>query len=91
MFGELCNLPPGAKVLPWAWNYMYKENPLTGIDKPKAQGTCDCGKCNGVVTLEETYAACVDQTTHCFTWALSTALDHFCVDYDVGNAFAEAP
>ena len=36
MFGEPCDPPPGAKVLPWVWTYMYKENTLTGIDKPKA-------------------------------------------------------
>ena len=54
MFGEPYNPPPEAKVLPWVWTYMYKENLLTGINKPKARGTCDVGKRNGVVTLEET-------------------------------------
>ena len=51
MFGEPCNPPPKAKVLMWVWTYMYKENPLTRIDKSKAQGTYDDGKHNGVVIL----------------------------------------
>ena len=64
---------------------MYKANTLTGIDKPKSWGTCDGGKRNGIVTIEKTYAACVDQTAHHLTWALYTSLDHVCVGYDKGT------
>ena len=65
MFAELCERPPNATVLPWVWTYLFKENPMTGIDEPKSRGTCDGSKHqNGIVTLEETYTACVDQTAH---------------------------
>ena len=91
MFGEPCLPPPDKPVLPWVWTYLFKENPLTGIDEPKSRGTCDGStKRNGIVTLEETYAACVDQTAHRLTWALLAALDLMLIGYDVGNAFAEA-
>lgn len=70
---------------------MYKENPLTRIDEPKTRGTWDGGKCNGVITLEETYATCVNQTSYHLTRTLYTTLDHVCVGYDEGNDFDEAP
>ena len=54
MFGTLCEPPVGAKVLPWVWTYMFKENPQTFLPELKARGTCDGGKRNGIVTLVET-------------------------------------
>jgi len=40
------------------------------VEEPKARGTCNGGKRYGeAVTLAETYAACVEQTTHRLTWA----------------------
>ena len=79
-------------ILPWVWTYLYKEDPLTGLDIEKSRGTCNGGPRYGeAITLAETYAACVEQPVHRLTWALSAALNLKCVGYDVGNAFAEAP
>ena len=64
MFGKPCYPPLGAKVLPWVWTYMYKENPKTGIEEAKARGTCNGGPRNGIITIAKTYAACVEQTAH---------------------------
>ena len=65
---------------------LFKENPLTTVEEPKARVTCNGGKRYGeAVTLAETYTACVEQTAHRLTWALT------CIGYDVGNAFSEAP
>ena len=62
MFGEPILAKHWMTVLPWVWMYLQKENPLTGIDAPKARGTCNGGPCYGkAVTLAETYAACVNQ------------------------------
>ena len=39
----------------------------------------------------ETYAACVEQPIHRFTWAITAGLNHIALGCDVSNAFAEAP
>ena len=92
MFGEPIQAKHWMTVLPWVWTYLQKENPLTGIDAPKARGTCNGGPRYGeAVTLAETYAACVEQPIHQLTWAISAAMNLYCKGYDAGNAFAEAP
>ena len=92
MFGEPIQAKHWMTVLPWVWTYLQKENPLTGIDAPKARGTCNGGPRYGeAVTLAETYAACVEQPIHRLTWAISAAMNLYCKGYNVGNAFVEAP
>ena len=44
MFGKPILRPHNATVLLWVWNYMMKEDPLTGKPIYKAQGTCNGGK-----------------------------------------------
>ena len=65
MFDNPVETKYGMIVLPWVWMYLQKENPLTGIDAPKARGTCNGGpQYREAVTLAETYAACVEQPIH---------------------------
>ena len=71
MFGALVPIEDWMTVLPWVWTYLYKEDPITAIEQAKAQGTCNGGpRYDEVVTLAETYAACVEQPIHCLTWAI---------------------
>ena len=67
MFGEPCPDPRQsgvpATVLDWVWTYLYKIDPVTLDEIPKARATCNGNKTK-IVTLAETYAACVDQPAH---------------------------
>ena len=95
MFGKPIPRPPkdsNAVILPWVWTYLYKIDPVTLIDTEKSRGTCNGGQRHGkVVTLAETYAACVEQPVHRLTWATFAALNYIGLGCDVSNAFAEAP
>ena len=91
MFGKPCPRTSTMTVLPWVWTYVFKTNPLTNEPEPKSRGTCNGGQRYGkVVTLEETYAACLEQPAHRLTWAISAGLNYISIGCDVGNAFAEA-
>jgi hypothetical protein len=80
-----------AVILPWVWTYLYKIDPVTLQQEAKARGTCDGGKRLGkIITLAETYAACVEQTAHRLFWGIVAALNLIALGADVGNAFAEA-
>ena len=75
MFGKPVPMEHWMTVLPWVWTYLQKENPITGIDAPKARGTCNGGpRYSEAVTLAETYAACVEQPIHRLTWSIAAAL-----------------
>jgi hypothetical protein len=95
MFGTPCPRPPkGSKtvVLPWVWTYLYKIDPISLEDTAKSRGTCNGGSRHGkVVTLAETYAACVEQPIHRLAWAITAGVNHISLGCDVSNAFAEAP
>jgi hypothetical protein len=83
---------PDTVILPWVWTYLYKVDPITLEDVDKSRGTCNGGTRFGkVVTLAETYAACVEQPAHRLTWSLIAALNYVGLGCDVSNAFAEAP
>jgi hypothetical protein len=74
------------------WTYLYKINPVLLEDVKKSCGTCNGGSCHGkIVTLAETYAACVEQPAHQMVWAIITGLNYIGLGCDVGNTFAEAP
>ena len=64
MFGNPVPRPPKDKktvILPWVWTYLFKTDPITLDDMEKSRGTCNGGSKHGqVVTLAETYAACVE-------------------------------
>ena len=75
------------------WTYLYKDTESKiNKDVTKSRGTCNGGPqfCNRF-TLIETYAVCVAQPIHHFTWAISVALNLVCKDYDDDNVFVEAP
>jgi hypothetical protein len=94
MFGEPCPRPlnDDVVVLPWVWSYLYKIDPVLIEDVAKSRGTCNGGPRHGkVITIAETYAACVEQPAHRLMWALIAALNFVGLGIDVGNAFAEAP
>ena len=94
MFGEPRPRPPDPDtvILPWVWTYLYKVDPITLEDVEKSRGTCNGGTRFGkVVTLAETYAACIVQPANRLTWSLIAALNYVGLGCDVSNAFAEAP
>jgi Reverse transcriptase (RNA-dependent DNA polymerase) len=95
MFGEPCPRPShdiDCIVLPWVWTYLFKIDPLTLESMEKSRGTCNGGQRHGkIVTLAETYAACVEQPIHHLAWAITAAINYICLGCDVSNAFAEAP
>ena len=50
---------------PMGMDVSTEKNPLTGIDAPKARGTCNGGpRYVKAVTLAKIYAACVEQPIH---------------------------
>ena len=69
---------------------MYKLDPVTLKQIAKSRATCNGNK-KRIVTLAETYAACVDQPAHRLMWAIVAALDYIAIGVDVANAYAEAP
>jgi hypothetical protein len=79
MFGAPCPCPPDPNtvILPWVWTYLYKVDPITLEDVEKSRGTCNGGTRFGrVVTLAETYTACVKQPAHRLTWSLIASLNY---------------
>jgi hypothetical protein len=93
MFGQPIPRPHDTDtvILPWVWTYVYKTDPMTLKQVPKSRGTCNGGSRYGkIITLADTYAACVEQPSHRLTWALVAALNYIAIGADVGNAFAEA-
>ena len=92
MFGEPIKCPHGAIVLPFVWDYMTKDDPLTGLLIRKSRGTCNGGKKLGkAVTIAETYATCVEQPACRLYWSTTAAECLIAMGADAGNAFAEAP
>jgi len=87
MFGQPQPPPSQATILNFVWTYVIK---LDGTRKARA--TCDGSKRAGrAVTLAETFAACVDQTSVRIFWATAALQNMLVVGADAGNAFAEAP
>jgi len=87
MFGQPQPPPSQATILNFVWTYVIK---LDG--NRKARATCDGSKRAGkAVTLAETFAACVDQTSVRIFWATAALQNMLVIGADAGNAFAEAP
>ena len=64
---------------------------MTLIDDEKSRGTCNGGPRHGkVITIAETYAACVEQPIHRLMWAIMASINYIGLGADVSNAFAEA-
>ena len=36
MFGEAVQMEEYMTVIPWVWTHLYKEDPITAIESPKA-------------------------------------------------------
>ena len=50
----------------------------------KSRGTCNGGPRNGqVITIAETYAACIEQPIHRLTWAIIAALNYVGLGCDI--------
>jgi Reverse transcriptase (RNA-dependent DNA polymerase) len=94
MFGNPCPRPShdlDCVELPWVWTYLLKLDPVSLESLEKSCGTCNGGSRHGkIVTLAETYAACVEQPIHRLAWAISAAINYICLGCNVSNAFAEA-
>jgi len=76
MFGTPIPPEEHMTILRWVWTYLYKLDPVHFTDNPKSRGTCDGSSRNGYpVTLEETYASCLEHTAHRLVWALTAALN----------------
>jgi hypothetical protein len=52
---------------------------------------CNGGSCHSkvVVTIAETYAACVEQPIHRLAWAITAGINYIALGCNVSNAFAE--
>jgi hypothetical protein len=92
MFGEPIPWPEGDTVLPFVWNYVLKQCPLTGKLIYKGRGTCNGGpRYDRAVTMAETYATCIEQPAYRIYWASTASQNLLAMGADAGNAFAEAP
>jgi dUTP pyrophosphatase len=86
-FGKPEPRPAGANVLDVLWTYLTKDD-----GTKKARCVCNGAKNRrGTVTLAETYAASLDQTSAKIFWAASAILNFIQIGADATNAFAEAP
>ena len=86
-FGKPQPRPAGANVLDVLWTYLTKDD-----GTKKARCVCNGAKNRrGTVTLAETYAASLDQTSAKIFWAASAILNFIQIGADATNAFAEAP
>ena len=85
-FGEPQPKLRGANLLSLLWCYLIKDD-----GRKKARCVCNSNKNRrGTVTLAETFATSLDQTTSRVFWA-ATAINNFnTIGADASNAFAEA-
>jgi hypothetical protein len=95
MFGEPSPQPQvdNIVVLSWVWSYLYKIGPITIEDIAKSRGTCNGGPGHHgkVITIAETYTACMEQPAHHLMWALIAAFNFSGLGIDISNAFAKTP
>ena len=89
MFGPPTSLPKDGEfnVLPFIWTYLEK-----ACGRKKARGVCN-GAPNqqGSITLDNTYAACLEQPANRIFWG-TAAIENLTVwGADASNAFGEAP
>jgi Reverse transcriptase (RNA-dependent DNA polymerase) len=87
MFGEPCDLPPGALVLFAHWNYYMKADGTR-----QARNCCD-GSLRAAPQLRSqahTYSSCVEQPCQRAFYALCAAFGYYILCTDVCNAYANA-
>jgi dUTP pyrophosphatase len=86
-FGNPCQLPTGANLLPLLWTYLIKD-----CGTKKARCVCNgSSKMKGTVTLGDTYAGSLEQTGSRIFWATTALYNFITIGADASNAFAEAP
>ena len=90
MFSKPTTLPNNKEdynILPMIWNYLIKKD-----GKKKARCVADgSGKQAGTISLDHTYAACLDQSRAKMFWGLIALKNLKAFGADCSNAFAEAP
>ena len=87
MFGEPYRLPKGENILPFYWDYSRKST-----EEYKARYVVNGAPTQkGSVTLEQTYAASLQQPGQRIFWATVANESLYAVGSDTTNAFAEAP
>jgi dUTP pyrophosphatase len=86
MFGEPCELPPGANVLNLLWYYNVKDDGCL-----KARMVCNGRPSNkNTVIFGHTYAKSLDHVGSRIFWATAAAKNFVVRGADASNAFAEA-
>ena len=87
MFGEPCQLPPGANVLDLFWTFNVKTNGAL-----KARCVCNNGqhKFKGTVIFGYTFAKMLDHVESRIVWDTGAAKILIVRGADASNAFAEA-
>ena len=87
MFSDPILIPEGSNVLSLLWVYLIKPG-----GKYKARCVCNGSKrMTGTVTLAETYAGSLDQTSSKIFWAAVAVKNYIVIGADAANAFGEAP
>ena len=87
MFQTPVPRPKGANILNLLWAYKIKDDGTF-----KARCVCNGNpRRKGTVTLDHTYAACLEQPGARIFWALAAVEGLIVVGADASNAFAEAP
>ena len=87
MFGEPEPRPSRANILCLIWTYLIKTD---GTKKSRCCCNGNPGR-KGSITLDHTYAACVEQPAQRVYWGLVALKQYIAIGADASNAFAEAP
>ena len=87
MFSNPQPKPNQANILYLLWTYLLKKN---GVKKARCCCNGNPGR-QGSITLDHTYAACVEQPAQRVFWAITALKNYIAVGADASNAFAEAP
>jgi len=86
MFGKPTKLPYGANLLHLLWTYIIKDD-QTKKSRCVYNGS---SRMTGAVTLAETYAGSLDQSSSKVFWAASAINNSVVIGADTANAFVEA-
>ena len=87
MFGQPEPRPANSNTLHLLWTYLIK---TTGVKKARCCCNGNPGR-HGSITLDHTYAACVEQPAQRVFWAITALKGYIAIGADASNAFAEAP
>ena len=86
MFGKPTKLPHGANLIHLLWTYIIKDD-----NTKKSRCVCNgSSRMTGSVTLAETYAGSLDQSSSKVFWVASATNNSVVIGTDAANAFVEA-